>query len=113
MYHAQFPDRQRPDHRSFQRLHHQLRETRSFHVTRHEVGQRSLEESILNVVADRLQTSTRAVAHHVHVSYQTVCRVLNENRLHPYSASTSFKPGRLFFPTTNRWYIDLRCSCTS
>ncbi|GFX60459.1 hypothetical protein TNCV_1181781 [Trichonephila clavipes] len=26
MYHAQFPDRRMPDHRSFQRLHHQLRE---------------------------------------------------------------------------------------
>ncbi|GFY26183.1 hypothetical protein TNCV_354991 [Trichonephila clavipes] len=42
----------------------------------------SLEESILNVVTDRPESSTRAVAHHVSVSYQTVCRMLNKNRLH-------------------------------
>ncbi|GFW93243.1 hypothetical protein TNCV_2603611 [Trichonephila clavipes] len=30
----------------------------------------------------RPESSTRAVAHHVIVSHQTVCRVLNENRLH-------------------------------
>ncbi|GFT51392.1 hypothetical protein TNCV_4955061 [Trichonephila clavipes] len=54
MYHAQFPNRRMPDHRMFQRLHRQLRET---------------------------QSSTRAVAHHVSVSHQTACRELNENRL--------------------------------
>ncbi|GFX59775.1 hypothetical protein TNCV_1778141 [Trichonephila clavipes] len=54
-----FPDRQMPDHRIVQRLHRQLRGTRSFYVTRHDAGQRkvehssSLEERILNVVADR------------------------------------------------------------
>ncbi|GFT28298.1 hypothetical protein TNCV_646191 [Trichonephila clavipes] len=52
MYHAQFLDRRMPDHRIFQRLHRQLHETRSFHVTRHDAGQQrtmrtpSLEESI-------------------------------------------------------------------
>ncbi|GFU41989.1 hypothetical protein TNCV_4676871 [Trichonephila clavipes] len=55
------------DHRIFQRLHRQLRETRSFHVPRHDAGRRrtvpspSLEESILNAVADRPESSTRAV----------------------------------------------------
>ncbi|GFX95751.1 hypothetical protein TNCV_4886771 [Trichonephila clavipes] len=69
-------------------LHLQLRGTRSFHITRHDAGRRravrspSLEGSILNVVADRRESITRAVAHHLSVSYQTVCRVLNENRLH-------------------------------
>ncbi|GFU88705.1 uncharacterized protein TNCV_4443821 [Trichonephila clavipes] len=58
MYYAQFPDRRMPDHRIFQRLHRKLRETRSFHVSRHDAGQQrsvrspSLEESILNIVAD-------------------------------------------------------------
>ncbi|GFW76704.1 hypothetical protein TNCV_4944211 [Trichonephila clavipes] len=43
--------------RHFQWLHRQLRETRSFHVTRHDAGRQRavrsplLEESILNVVA--------------------------------------------------------------
>ncbi|GFX22373.1 uncharacterized protein TNCV_1815741 [Trichonephila clavipes] len=70
MYHAQFPDRRMPDRRVFQWLHRELRETRSFPVTRHGAGQRrvvrspSLEERILNVVADRPESSTRAVAHH-------------------------------------------------
>ncbi|GFW30789.1 hypothetical protein TNCV_4089091 [Trichonephila clavipes] len=45
-------------------------QTRSFHVTRHDAGRRravtssSLEESLLNVVTDRPESSTRAVAHH-------------------------------------------------
>ncbi|GFT27524.1 hypothetical protein TNCV_1276131 [Trichonephila clavipes] len=74
----------------FQRLHHHLPKTRSFLVTGHNAGLRravsssSLEESILNVVADRPESSTRAVAHHVSGSYQTVCRVLKENRFHPF-----------------------------
>ncbi|GFX10192.1 hypothetical protein TNCV_1865901 [Trichonephila clavipes] len=67
-YYAQFPDRRIPDHRIFQQLHHQLRETRSFRVTRYDEGRRrairspSLEERILNVVADKTE-STRNVAH--------------------------------------------------
>ncbi|GFX54799.1 hypothetical protein TNCV_2556851 [Trichonephila clavipes] len=46
----------------FQRLLRQLRETRLFHVTRHDAGRRrpvrspSLEESILNVVANRSES---------------------------------------------------------
>ncbi|GFW74099.1 uncharacterized protein TNCV_4176451 [Trichonephila clavipes] len=69
MYHAQFPDQRIPNHRTFQRLHRQLRETRSFLVTRHDTGRRkavhcsSQEESILNIVADRPGSSTRAVAY--------------------------------------------------
>ncbi|PRD30561.1 UNVERIFIED_CONTAM: hypothetical protein NCL1_26092 [Trichonephila clavipes] len=70
MYHAQFPDRRMPYHRIFQRLHRQLRQTRSFYITRHDSGQQravrilNLEESILNVVAERPESSTRAFAHH-------------------------------------------------
>ncbi|GFW47128.1 hypothetical protein TNCV_55811 [Trichonephila clavipes] len=58
-----------PDHRTFQGLYRQLREICSFHVTRHNACQRrdvrnqSLEGSILNVVAVRPESSTRA--HHV------------------------------------------------
>ncbi|GFX16754.1 DUF4817 domain-containing protein [Trichonephila clavipes] len=86
MYQAQFLDRRMTNYRIFLRLHCQLRETRSFHITRHDPGQRratrcpSVEESILNAVADRPESSTRAVAPHVSVSHQTVCKVLNENR---------------------------------
>ncbi|GFU92674.1 hypothetical protein TNCV_4796021 [Trichonephila clavipes] len=38
MYHAQFPVRRMLDHRIFQRLYPQLRETFSFQVIRHDVG---------------------------------------------------------------------------
>ncbi|GFX91183.1 DUF4817 domain-containing protein [Trichonephila clavipes] len=88
MHHAQFSDRRMPDHRIFQRLQRQLHETRSFHVTRHDAGRRrhvrssNLDESILNVVANRPESSTKVVAHHVSVSHQSVCRVLNENLSH-------------------------------
>ncbi|GFT85423.1 hypothetical protein TNCV_497791 [Trichonephila clavipes] len=50
MQYAQFPDR------IFQQVHRQLRETHSFHVTRHDVGRQRavrspvLEESVLNNV---------------------------------------------------------------
>ncbi|GFW30616.1 hypothetical protein TNCV_455541 [Trichonephila clavipes] len=61
MYHPQFPDRRMSKQRIFQRLLRQLREVRSFHVTRHDDGRRravrspSLEESISNVVAVGVQ----------------------------------------------------------
>ncbi|GFX57776.1 hypothetical protein TNCV_1495371 [Trichonephila clavipes] len=61
------------DDRVFQLLHRQLHETRLFHVTRHDAGCRTavcspnLEESILNVVADRPGSSTKAFANHVNV----------------------------------------------
>ncbi|GFX58252.1 hypothetical protein TNCV_4050101 [Trichonephila clavipes] len=78
-----------PDHRIFLRLHRQLREARSFYVTRHDdaVRQRAArnprqEERILSVVAVRPESSTRVVAPHVSVSHETICRVLSENRLH-------------------------------
>ncbi|GFV70489.1 uncharacterized protein TNCV_2868351 [Trichonephila clavipes] len=88
MFHSQFPDRRMPDHVIFQQLHRQLRETHSFHVTTHYASQRravsgaNLVESILNIVADRPESSTRTVAHHVSVGHQVICRVLRENRLH-------------------------------
>ncbi|GFX80155.1 uncharacterized protein TNCV_2108001 [Trichonephila clavipes] len=37
---------------------------------------------VLNVVAVRHESSTRAVALYESVSHQTICRVLNKNRLH-------------------------------
>ncbi|GFU66470.1 uncharacterized protein TNCV_3807131 [Trichonephila clavipes] len=57
-------DECRIKHRISQRLHLQLRETRFFHDTRHDDGRRravrnsSLEESILNVVADRVKNKS-------------------------------------------------------
>ncbi|GFU85768.1 DUF4817 domain-containing protein [Trichonephila clavipes] len=87
-YLAQFPDRRMPDHKVFQRLYRRLCETRSFLVIRHDSGRQravrspSLDESFFNVMADRPKSSTRAVAHHVKMSHQTVSRVIHENRLH-------------------------------
>ncbi|GFX62835.1 uncharacterized protein TNCV_3351611 [Trichonephila clavipes] len=95
MYHFQFPDRRMPHHRIFQWLHRQPRVTRSFQVTRYDAGRRrdvrspSLEVSIVNVVADRPEF-TRVVAHHVSVSHQTICRVLNENR-YTFSIFSAYK----------------------
>ncbi|GFY19723.1 hypothetical protein TNCV_4648951 [Trichonephila clavipes] len=44
MHHAQFSARRMPDHRIFQRLHHQLRETRSFR-TKHDAGRQRAARS--------------------------------------------------------------------
>ncbi|GFV42496.1 hypothetical protein TNCV_1293741 [Trichonephila clavipes] len=58
MHHTQCYDRRMPDHKTFQPLHRQFCETRSFHVTRHDAGRRRakcssrLEEIFLNVVAE-------------------------------------------------------------
>ncbi|GFS83334.1 hypothetical protein TNCV_600681 [Trichonephila clavipes] len=86
MYHAQLPDRRLPDHRNFQRLHRQFRETPSFHFSRDDGGRLKaehnpiLEASISSVVADRPVSNTRDDAHYVRVSHETVCTVFNENR---------------------------------
>ncbi|GFX16390.1 hypothetical protein TNCV_32641 [Trichonephila clavipes] len=71
MYHAQFLDRRMPDHRIFQRFHRQLqkliRSTSSdMMLIDEELAARSpsLEKSILNVVYDKIQSSTRDVAHY-------------------------------------------------
>ncbi|GFV25061.1 hypothetical protein TNCV_885271 [Trichonephila clavipes] len=71
IYHVKFPDQRVSNHRIFQWLHRQIRETRSFHVTRLDAGRRRavpnprLKESILNVVDDRSESSTKAVTYHV------------------------------------------------
>ncbi|GFU94840.1 hypothetical protein TNCV_4552921 [Trichonephila clavipes] len=57
-----------PNHRMFPRLHRQLRETHSFHVTKHDAGRlravlnSRLEENIVSIVAVSPESSTRA--HH-------------------------------------------------
>ncbi|GFT08542.1 uncharacterized protein TNCV_5024401 [Trichonephila clavipes] len=95
VYQLQFPDVRILDQRMFQRLHSQLRDTRSFYVPRHDACQRravrclSLEESILNVVPDRPESSTRAVAHHVSVSHQTVSWSVKRKSLTPLPFSAS------------------------
>ncbi|GFW43322.1 uncharacterized protein TNCV_2923701 [Trichonephila clavipes] len=76
-----------PNHKIFQRLHRKFRETRSFHVTKHDAGRRRfvrsscLKESNFSIMADRPKPSVRAVVDHVSVSHQMVCRVLHENHL--------------------------------
>ncbi|GFS96399.1 hypothetical protein TNCV_17321 [Trichonephila clavipes] len=64
------------------------------HVTRHDAGLRrparspSLKESILNVVAYRLESRTRAIGHLVSVSRQIICKCTS--------------------PTASVWYINER-----
>ncbi|GFW85658.1 hypothetical protein TNCV_853081 [Trichonephila clavipes] len=41
IYHAQFPERRITDRNFSRRLHHQLREKRSFLATRHDAGRRT------------------------------------------------------------------------
>ncbi|GFX93866.1 DUF4817 domain-containing protein [Trichonephila clavipes] len=118
IYHAQFSYRRMPDHRIFERLHRQLRETRSFHITRRDVCRRrvvhssSLEESILNVLSDRPGSSTRSDDQDVSVNHQTVCGMLNENLLHLFHFQR-VQACRLSSPTTSRRYSNVRCSWTS
>ncbi|GFW00655.1 uncharacterized protein TNCV_2284011 [Trichonephila clavipes] len=114
--HAQFPDQRMPGHGIFKRLHHQLRETRLFHVTRHDAGQRravrssSLEESTLNAVADRPESSTRAVAHHLSVGHQIICRELKENRLHLFHLQRAQALNKAWYSGR---YSKVRCCWTS
>ncbi|GFT40112.1 uncharacterized protein TNCV_2171221 [Trichonephila clavipes] len=105
MYHTLFPDRRMPDHRIFQWLHRHIRETRLFYARRHDAGRRravrssSLEEGIWNVVPDRSESCTRAVAHHVSMGHQTVYSVKRKLLMpFPFSASTSFESDRFSSP---------------
>lgn len=88
MYQEQFLHRQMQNHRTFQRLHCHLLERGSFHVTRNEAGLKdlyavqSLEEIILNFVANRPESCSRAVAHNVGLNQQIVWREVNENQFH-------------------------------
>ncbi|GFT57941.1 hypothetical protein TNCV_2768491 [Trichonephila clavipes] len=55
----------------------QLRETGSFHVSRHDAGRRntSREESILNIPTDRLESSTRTVTYHVNNIFPSLAAI--------------------------------------
>ncbi|GFW24072.1 hypothetical protein TNCV_4951161 [Trichonephila clavipes] len=109
-YHEQFPNRRILNHRMFQGLHRQLRETHSFHVTRHDADRRSavrspsLAERILNIEADRPESSTSVVAHHVSVSHQTVCGMLNENhlRIFHFQSVQTLNPENYYLPVCQR-----------
>ncbi|GFV56597.1 transposable element Tcb1 transposase [Trichonephila clavipes] len=101
--------------RIFQRLHRRLRETHSFYVNRRDAGRRrtvrspSLVESILNVVSDRPELSTRSVAHDTSVSHQTLCSVKRKSFTSlSFSASTNLESRGLSFPTTSGWEIGSR-----
>ncbi|GFX24959.1 hypothetical protein TNCV_1278951 [Trichonephila clavipes] len=48
MYHAQFPDQRMRVHRIFRSSHHQLRETRWFHVTRNDAVRRRAPVQAVN-----------------------------------------------------------------
>ncbi|GFT52905.1 hypothetical protein TNCV_1460131 [Trichonephila clavipes] len=97
LYHAQFPDRRERYYRIFKGYIAIFCETRSFLVTRHDADHRravrnsSLEEIIFCVVADRPESSTRAIAHHVSVSHQTVYKVLNEKIAYTSSIFSDYK----------------------
>ncbi|GFV56881.1 hypothetical protein TNCV_1869221 [Trichonephila clavipes] len=95
-----------PDHRIFQRLHRPFRETGSFQVTRHDTGtllrRPSLEKSILNVVTDKPESSTGAVAYHLSVSSDRLQSVKRKSLTPlPFSASTKFESSRLSSPTAS------------
>ena len=79
-------------HLSREKCHSQLRlRVRSaIHLARHEAGRRRtlrspiVEGSILNNMVDRPESSTRANAHQIGVSHQTVYRILKEYRFQPF-----------------------------
>ncbi|GFT80264.1 hypothetical protein TNCV_3202701 [Trichonephila clavipes] len=47
-----------------------------------QTGRRRAKRKHLERIADRPESRARAVALHISVNHQTVCRMLNENRLH-------------------------------
>ncbi|GFW49586.1 hypothetical protein TNCV_2843671 [Trichonephila clavipes] len=71
----------------------------------------ALEESILNVVADRPESSTRAVTY-ASLSHQTISDKKSHTPL-PFSAGARFQFGRVSSPTASGWYRNVPCSWTS
>lgn len=72
------------------RLRRQLCETESFFGPRSNAGRAksnrmvAVEETILDMVADHPNTSTRAVASQIEVSPSTTWRVLKDESMHPF-----------------------------
>ncbi|GFX70325.1 NT-3 growth factor receptor [Trichonephila clavipes] len=89
-----------------ERSHHQLRETRLFHVIRRDGGRRramrnpSLEESTLNVVDDTPKSSTRSVAHHD--------KVINLMLLGTLHLSDSMAATRNMKKSASSWKLNLK-----
>ncbi|KFM62974.1 hypothetical protein X975_21073, partial [Stegodyphus mimosarum] len=89
LYQERFPNRRMPKNTMFERLHRSLCENGSLEATSDTRSGRTarqprIKESILNIVHESPQTSTRATASRLQLNHSTVWRVLNENGLHPY-----------------------------
>ncbi|XP_063232473.1 uncharacterized protein LOC134536611 [Bacillus rossius redtenbacheri] len=90
-YRERFPNQRNPAHTMFARIDRRLRETGSLHVTKPASGSRrtirtpSFEEEVLEQIQDTPSTAiSRAIAHAMHTSRQSVALVLKEQLLRPY-----------------------------
>jgi hypothetical protein len=86
----------------FARLHQRLRETGSLRPRHVGGGRRNVrtpesEEEVLERIANKPSTCTRAVAHAMGTSQSSVCRVLREQNLHAYHLQNvqGLRPGDL------------------
>ncbi|XP_035216814.1 uncharacterized protein LOC118190234 [Stegodyphus dumicola] len=89
VYREQFPARELPDSRTFERLHREISASGSFYASRRYTGVgrfrriTAVEERILNTVGDNPSSSSRAAGRTLGVSHAAVLR-LHEDRIHHY-----------------------------
>lgn len=88
-YVNRFPNRLAPDHRTFERVHRNLREIGMFrHVSAERAGNIGYtadeENEILNIVRQDPTISTRRIAIRRGISQSKVWRTLNVNDMHPF-----------------------------
>lgn len=115
LYQERFPNRVLPCNKTFSTIHRRLAETGSFsHQKTGNSGRQvsvrtpELEESILDVIADHPNKSTRELGLQFNVSCQTVWTILREQQLHPYHVQRvhSLLP-RDYYPRIqlSQWFI--------
>lgn len=88
IYMEKYPTRKLPDARTFQRVHHRLRETGTVLQTQRGGRPTRLdpiqEEDVLEAVENDPSTSTRKLAAEFRLSHSKIWKILNQNSFHPF-----------------------------
>nr|QLJ84872.1 transposase-like protein [Dichotomius schiffleri] len=90
VYRERYPNRRIPNHKTFARIEHRLRETGNLKPVRFNAGRPRqartpiAEEAVLQEVDNNPRISTRRLEHEVRISKSTANRVIRDQLIHPF-----------------------------